>query len=170
MVLGAEVEDIMEDIRRKWLGIEKEKPEGHLLSLMRSHDILIQDHTWLCCFDRKAVIPPASPEHSGQHLGSLALKAELLGPLQVILKPESLSFNKISSLLITTTSVCLESWNRGESSLQAVKCNDECGIKIWTDWNKEKFSWYSEKQHNISVLNMLRFILAKVRSSLEPTY
>lgn len=38
------------------------------------------------CFDRKAVIPPATPEHPGQHLRSLALKAELLGPLQVYLK------------------------------------------------------------------------------------
>lgn len=139
-----------------------------------SHGIswhLIQDHTWPCCFHRKAVIRPTSTEHPGQHLGSLALKAELLlRPLQVISKPESLSFNKISSLLITTTFVCPESWTGGESSLQAVKCNDECGIKIWTDWNKEEVSWYSEKQYNTSVLNMLKFILAKVRPSLEPTY
>lgn len=71
-----------------------------------SHGIswhLIQDHTWPCCFHRRAVIRPTSTEHPGQHVGSLALKAELLlRPLQVILKPESLSFNKshlYSSLL-----------------------------------------------------------------------
>lgn len=138
-----------------------------------SHGIswhLIQDHTWLCCFDRKAVVPPASPEHPGLHLGSLSLKAELLRPLQGILKPESLSFNKISSLLITTTFVCLERWTGGESILQAVKCSDECGIKIWTDWNKEEPSWYSEKQYNTFVLNLLKLILAKLCSSPEPTY
>lgn len=106
---------------------------------------LIQDHTWLCCFDRKAIISPASPEHPGQHWGSLALKAELPRPLQVYLEvwePE------LQQNLITTTSVCLERRTGGESSLQAVKCNDECGIKIWTDWNKEELSWYSEKQYN----------------------
>lgn len=37
--LGVRREEIMEDIRRKWLGTEKEKPEGYLLSLMGSHDI-----------------------------------------------------------------------------------------------------------------------------------
>lgn len=35
-----------------------------------------------------------------------------------------------------------------EIQLQAVKGNDECGITIWTGWNKGALSWYSEKQHN----------------------
>lgn len=170
MVLGPEVEETMEDIRRNWFGIEKEKPEGHLLSLMGSHDIWSRTTPDPAVFTGRLLFVLLVLSTQASIWDPWLSRPELLlRPLQVILKTESLSFNKISSLLITTTFVCPESWTGGESSLQAVKCNDECGIKIWTDWNKEEVSWYSEK-YNTSVLNTLKFILAKVRPSLEPTY
>lgn len=139
----------MVEIRRKWLGTEKEKTERHLSAPMGSHGTWPRTYpTWPRCFEGNAVTPPRSPEHQGQHLRSPALKAELPWSLQAILEPESLSFNESSSLLITTISACLKSWTGEDSSLQAVKCNDECGIKTQTNWNKRGLTWYSEKQHN----------------------
>lgn len=69
--------------------------------------------------------------------------------------------------------VCLKSWTVKNSSLQAVKCNNECGIKIRTDWNKEGLTWSSEKQHNtfyicISMVNTQKLIHLLIHKG--PTY